>query len=353
MFIEMEENPITGGNKMDNRMREDGMADNGRMDNAKAGGPKIDNSQLEALIETFAKDRTNENFVKVMEQLEKSVLYVPALMPENLDKEALECLREGKGTKLSENAKIRPILLQKTSGEQALPVFSSLKQVPKDKKNPAMLAAPFFHCVAMAMANQEKVQMIVLNPYTHNIILPPKLLEVAQKRSQQIQAQAQPKTQKVKLTEKQFHQMANGIFSYTVLPSFLFDKKKEGLEQLQREEGKFLSARFAAVYPKEIRMPYREEDFSLMTLNVTEDMQITRIDMPETTPDKELPPLCCRIYVVWKRETEELLYYTIEQAGNGSMIGRIGPDKKHETLEAAPDNGMEIETIMKLAEGNH
>ncbi len=312
-----------------------------KMDNRKMGNNRIDNSQLEALIETFAKDRTNENFVKVMEQLERSVLYVPAMMPQNLDKEAMENMREGKGMKLPKDAKVLPFLLKKESGEQALPVFSSLKQVPKDKKSPAILALPFFNCVAMAMANQEKVQMVVLNPYTHNIILPPRLLEVAQKRSQQ----AQP--QKVKLTEKQFHQVANGFVAYSVLPSFLFDKKKEGLEQLQREEGTFLLSRYASVYPKEIRMPYQEEDFSLMTLNVTEDMQITRIDMPETNLNKGM---CCRIYIVWKREAEELLYFTIEQAENGNVIGRIGADKKHDSIEPAPDNGAEIETIMKLAE---
>ena len=212
------------------------------MDNRKMGNNRIDNSQLEALIETFAKDRTNENFVKVMEQLERSVLYVPAMMPQNLDKEAMENMREGKGMKLPKDAKVLPFLLKKESGEQALPVFSSLKQVPKDKKSPAILALPFFNCVAMAMANQEKVQMVVLNPYTHNIILPPRLLEVAQKRSQQ----AQP--QKVKLTEKQFHQVANGFVAYSVLPSFLFDKKKEGMEQLQREEGTYLLSRYASYY---------------------------------------------------------------------------------------------------------
>lgn len=93
-------------------------------------------------------------------------------------------------------------------------------------------------------------------------------------------------------------------------------------------------------------MPYGEDDFSLLTLNVTEDMQITRIDMPEANLNKGL---CCRIYVVWKREAGELLYYTIEKAENGNTIGRIYADKKHESIEAAPDNGAEIETIMNLA----
>ena len=89
-----------------------------KMDNRKMGNNRIDNSQLEALIETFAKDRTNENFVKVMEQLERSVLYVPAMMPQNLDKEAMENMREGKGMKLPKDAKVLPFLLKKESGER-------------------------------------------------------------------------------------------------------------------------------------------------------------------------------------------------------------------------------------------
>lgn len=299
----------------------------------------IDNSQLELAAETFAKDRTKENFVKIMEHLEKAVVYMPTMMPDNLDKETMDGIRGGKGVKLPKDAKILPCLLKKESGEQALPIFSSLKQVPPDKKSPAIMALPFFNCVSMAMANQEKVQAVVLNPFTQNVTLPPQILEIAQKRGQAA------KPQKVKLTEKQFHQMAHGLVAYQLLPVFLYEKQKDGLEQLQQEEGKFLASLYTSVYPKEIRMPYGEDDFSLMTLNVTDDMQITRIDMPEANLNKGL---CCRIYVVWKREAKELSYYTIEKAENGNTIGRIYADKKHESIEAAPDNGAEIETIMNL-----
>lgn len=300
----------------------------------------IDNSLLEQAVETFAKDRTKENFVKIMEHLEKAVVYVPTMMPDNLDQETMDSIRGGKGVKLPKDAKILPCLLKKESGEQALPIFSSVKQVPPDKKSPAIMALPFFNCVSMAMANKEKVQAVVLNPFTQNVTLPPQILEIAQKRGQAA------KPQKVKLTEKQFHQMAHGLVAYQLLPVFLHEKQQEGLERLQQEEGKFLTSLYSSVYPKEIRMPYGEDDFSLLTLNVTEDMQITRIDMPEANLNKGL---CCRIYVVWKREAGELLYYTIEKAENGNTIGRIYADKKHESIETAPDNGAEIETIMNLA----
>ncbi len=317
------------------------MAEKEKNNNMKTNENKVDNSKLEAAVETFAKDRSKENFLKIMEQLEKAVLFVPAMMPDNLDKETMESIREGKGTKLPKDAKILPCLLKKESGEQALPVFSSLKQVPADKKSPAVMALPFFNCVALAMANKAQVQAVVLNPFTQNVTLPQQILEVAHKRGQA------PQTKTVKVTEKQFHQLAHGRVAYEILPSFLFGKQKEGLEQLQKEEGRLLTSFYTAIYPKEIRMPYAEDDFSLMTLNVTDDMQITRIDMPEANLGKGL---CVRIYAVFKREAEEILYYTIEQAEKGNVIGRILPVKKHENIGEAPDNGAEIETIMKLAE---
>lgn len=300
----------------------------------------IDNRKLEAVTEEFAKDRSKENFVAVMEQIEKAVLYVPILMPENLDNVTKEQIKSGKGIQLPKNSKIMPCLLKKENGGQVLPVFSSVEQAPDDKRSPAMLAMPFFTCVSMAMANPDKVQSIVLNPFSQNINIPKQILEVAQKRSQM----AAGKT--VKLTEKQFHQFAHRRVALELLPVFLYGKQKEGLEKLQKEEGKFLLSLYASVYPKEIKTPYEEDDFSLMTLNVTDTMQITRIDMPDKNMAKGL---CRRIYAVWKRDTETLEYYTIEMAENGNEIGKVSADRSHETVGAAPENGAEIETVMNLA----
>ena len=115
---------------------------------------------------------------------------------------------------------------------------------------------------------------------------------------------------------------------------------------MQKEEGKFILSLFTSVYPKEIKVPYSESDFSFMTLNVTEDMQITRIDMP----DKNLiKGMCSRIYVAWKRDSEELFYYTIEKEEEGNGIARVYADRKHEIVEPVPENGAEIEAIMNLA----
>lgn len=302
----------------------------------------IDNSALEKLTEAFVQDRNKDNFVKIMEQLEKAVVFVPTLMPENLDEESKKQVAEGKAIKLPMQSKIMPCLLRKENGEQVMPIFSSQKHLSADRKSPAVLAMPFFTTVAMVMANVEKVQSIVLNPFTQNITIPKEILEVAQKRSKM------PQTKTVKVTEKQFHALAHRQLSYDALPKFLYEKKKEGLEQLQREEGGLLLTLLGSIYPKEIKVPYTEDDFSFMTLNITETMQITRIDMPESNLVKGSSR---RIYVIWKNDTESVDYYTIEKAEEGNEIGRVNAEKKHEVIEKAPDNGAEIETIMNLASG--
>lgn len=307
------------------------MMDNGRIE--------TDNAKLDAASEEFAKDRTKENFVKLMELLENAVVYMPAMPPENLDEESKKMIKEGKGVKVPKDAKITPCLLKKNTGEQALPIFSLGKHIPKDGRNTAILALPFFSCVSMIMANSDEIEAAVLNPFTHNITINKQLLEVAYKRGS-------AKNKTVKLTEAQFHQLAHSRIAYELLPVFLYEKQKEGVEQLQKEEGKFMLSLYTSIYPKAIAVPYSEDDFSIMILNVTENMQITRIDMPEKNQAKGL---CIRIYAVWKRDKEEVEYYTIEKADNGYNIGRIYADRKHEVIEQIPDNGVEIEKIMNLA----
>ena len=48
---------------------------------------KVDNTQLESLVAAFAQDRKQENYAKVMDVLEKSVVLVPAMQPQGIDDE--------------------------------------------------------------------------------------------------------------------------------------------------------------------------------------------------------------------------------------------------------------------------
>lgn len=158
---------------------------------------KLDNTKLETAVAEFVKDRQREKYAEVMELLEKAMVLVPTMAPQGLDEEMQKQMREGGQVKLPKDARIMPCLLRKENGEQVFPVFTSFPQIPQDKKSPAVVAMPFFSCVAMVMGSKEQVTTIALNPFTHNVILPKGILEVADKRRNALQ-----QTKAVKLTEK-------------------------------------------------------------------------------------------------------------------------------------------------------
>ena len=253
-------------------------------------------------------------------------------------------MREGRQVKLPKEARIMPCMLRKENGEQVFPMFTSIPQIPKDKKSPAVVAMPFFSCVAMVTGKQVQAETIVLNPFTHNVVLPKEIVEVADKRRNAVQ-----QTRTVRMTEKQFQDLVHNRVVMHLLPKYLFTQKEEGLVILQKEEGDFILQFYRETYPegRKDAVAVNPEDFSVMTLNLTDNMQMTRIDMPAETVRKGL---CYRAYAVWMRDTAEILYYTFEKTEEGNMIGKITPEGQHELIESAPDNGAEIEAVMQLAE---
>jgi hypothetical protein len=304
---------------------------------------KIDNSKLEGLLDEFSKDRQKETYAKVMDVLEKSVIMVPTMKPQNMNPEAEKLMQAGKPVQLPKDATIQPCLLRKESGEMALPIFTSPAQIPQDKKSPAVLAMPFFAMINMVTANWDKIEAVVVNPFSHSMVLNKSILEVAQKRKDALGKV--PKT--IKVTEKQFQELAHNRVVLHLLPKYLFEKKEEGLQTLQKEEGEFLLKFYDEVYPEGKKAAFAADDFSVMTLNVTDTMQLTRVDMPDDAMKKGM---CYRSYAVLKRNTNEILYYTLEKTEQGNYIGRVWADGRHELVEPAPDNGAEIEAVMNLAD---
>lgn len=298
--------------------------------------------QLEAYLDSFIKEKDKDIYVKIMEILEKSIILIPAFLPKDVSPEITEQLKAGKPVKLPEKAKIVPCLLRKPTGEQALPVFTSPKQIPEDKKSPSILTSTFFGCVSMVMANQEKIEAIVVNPFTHNMVLPRNVLEVANKRGQAAMKK-QPKA--IKVTAEQLHVLVHNRVILSELPKFIYERGQEGVRELQRGEGVFLLPMYEKLYPKDIRPPYLEDDFSVMTLNVSENVQITRLDLPD---QEEKEGICYRVYVAYRQDTGELFYYTLEKTKQGNIVGKVEKEGTHTIVMEAPDNGAEIETIMGL-----
>jgi hypothetical protein len=116
----------------------------------------------------------------------------------------------------------------------------------------------------------------------------------------------------------------------------LCEKKEEYVDQL-----------FEAGYQQNRMYPYLPEDFSVMIMNITKELQIIRIDMPEK--DTGIPS-CRRIYLSWNEQTGKGRYLTIErtQVRGLDLLGEFAEDGRHIEHGEAPVEGAQLQRILEL-----
>ena len=94
---------------------------------------------------------------------------------------------------------------------------------------------------------------------------------------------------------------------------------------------------------------YLPEDFSVMVLNISDDLTIARVDLP----NREMGvPSCYRIYLAWDEKEQKGRYMTIEKTkdAGSNLLGEMGSDWKHVDYGQAPVEGAELQTILDILE---
>ncbi len=106
---------------------------------------------------------------------------------------------------------------------------------------------------------------------------------------------------------------------------------------------------FAETYKEPKLYPYTEADYSVMALDIAEDLTLIRVDLPE----KALAaPLCYRIHITFNPQTKKAGYYTIEMTAEKKEVralGQILPDGRHERVWARRRLRSGLQKIMDLA----
>ena len=93
-----------------------------------------------------------------------------------------------------------------------------------------------------------------------------------------------------------------------------------------------------------------EQDYSIMALDIAEDLTLIRVDLPEKGL---VAPLCYRVYITFNPLTKKAGYYTIEksQERNVRILGEVSQDGSHVNHGEAPVEGAELQRSMDLARG--
>ena len=288
---------------------------------------EITNDRLEEAIREYAADRTKENLSTVLNLLRPTKLLVPAM--------------------LKAPDQPVPCLLKDNNGQQFLAVYTSKSQIPEEPKSQAILSMPFPMCNSFVVKAEIPLAGIAINPFSDNLVLKAelirKLYEADQKAGQ---------VKKVKMTPEQFRVFVRRQVEFGILPKRLFADGEVFVNQLCGEKEQFVNQIYAEAFKEEKLYPYSEQDYSVMALEIAEDLTLARIDLPE----KGLTaPLCCRVYVTYDPIAKKAGYYTIEMAQDAAekktvrRLGQVLPDGSHTHFGEAPVEGAELQKVIDLA----
>lgn len=284
---------------------------------------EITNDKLEEAIKNYAAERTKENLSAVLNLLRPTKLLVPAM--------------------LKAPDQPTPCFLKNSNGEQFLAVYTSKEQMPEEPKSQAILSMPFPACNNLVVRKELNLTGMAINPFSDNLILKTELIEKLHEADQKAAQMKQ-----VKMTPAQFNVFVKKQVEFAVLPQRLFKEREAFVDKLCEEKEAFINEIFAAAYKEPKLYPYTKEDYSVMALNIAEDLTLIRVDFPEKGI---VTPLCYRVYITFDPISGNAGYYTIEKTEEKDvrLLGGFGEDGKHISYGNAPVEGAELQEIMNLA----
>lgn len=284
---------------------------------------EITNDRLEEAIKEYAADRTKERLSAVLNLLRPTKLLVPAM--------------------LKAPNQPTPCFLKNNNGEQFLVVYTSKAQIPEEPKSQAILSMPFPACNNIVVKPELKLTGMVINPFSDNLVLKTELVEKLHEADVKAGQMRQ-----VKMTPEQFNVFVKKQVEFGVMPKRLHTEGEEFVKLLCEEKESLVNQIFAETYKEAKLYPHTEDDFSVMALDIAEDLTLIRIDLPEKGM---APTLCYRVYITFDPITKKTGYYTIEMTSEKGVhqLAQILSDGKREDLGEAPVEGAELQKIMDLA----
>lgn len=306
--------------------------------------------KTEQLIQIYKEDRTEVNLRALVHQVQKTVFMVPSMMPSDIDKDEIRRMVEesgGKPAKLPEGAKPVPCVLTNPEGTVYFPLYTTMEQVPKEPHYDVIMNMPFHACLALAMHESLNAQGIVFNPFTDNLVFKKPLLEAISNGT----FEQKPTGEKqVRISPAQFQVMMRQRTEFHELPLRLYKEKGAFVQKLSDEREELVNQIYHETYQNPQLYPYSERDFAVMALNISDDLQLVRVDLPDA---KAPAQLCYRIYITFDPTKDEVHYFTIEKGKEKDErnLGGIDDQGRHQEYGEAPVEGAELQRIMDILKG--
>ncbi len=305
---------------------------------------EVRNEKLEELVAAYAKEKTKEALNTLLNHLRTCRVLMPAM--------------------LNDKKQPVPAFLKNGEGVIYLPIYSQKEQIPKEPKVPAILNMPFLAVLQMANKPELEIKGIAVNPFTQNLILKEELIrrmdtierehaEAMKKAGAAVRADGtitpQPGMKAIKMNAKQYAIFERKQFEMRFLPKKFFDEGKAFMDELCEKKEEYVDVLFEESYQQKRMYPYLPEEFSVMALDISDELLIVNADLPNRDIDMAS---ALRIYFVWNKLKENGRYFTIEKGLKGNVFCEITSDWKHVNYGDAPVEGAEIQRIMDLLEND-
>ena len=291
----------------------------------------VKNEKLEELVKQYMDEKNADNLNALIEELRKCRLLVPA--------------------NINEEKKPVPCMLNSKDKGMYFPVYTALKQIPQSPRSEAIINMPYLAVNEMTAQQQENLGGVAINPFTDNLIFKMPLVlriqEVEKKRRELAKQGGEPKKKTLQLTPEQYLQFERRQFEFGFLPKRFFEQGQAFMDELCEKKEEYIDQLFEEAYQEKRRYPYLPEDFSVMVMNIAEDLLIVRVDLP---PQDMAAPSCLRIYLAWNEVAGSGRYLTIETVKDSKerKLGELTLDWKKVDHGVAPVEGAELQYVIDL-----
>ena len=291
----------------------------------------VKNEKLEELVKQYTDEKNADNLNALIEELRKCRLLVPA--------------------NINEEKKPVPCMLNSKDKGMYFPVYTALKQIPQSPRSEAIINMPYLAVNEMTAQQQENLGGVAINPFTDNLIFKMPLVlriqEVEKKRRELAKQGGEPKKKTLQLTPEQYLQFERRQFEFGFLPKRFFEQGQAFMEELCEKKEEYIDQLFEEAYQEKRRYPYLPEDFSVMVMNIAEDLLIVRVDLPA---QDMAAPSCLRIYLAWNEVAGSGRYLTIETVKDSKerKLGELTLDWKKVDHGVAPVEGAELQYVIDL-----
>ena len=305
----------------------------------------IRNDELEALVKTYTEENTVEKLQNLIDELKKSRILMPA--------------------KLNDDKKPAPIVLTSQNGDKVLPIFTTKDKFTENFKPELILNLPYPAANKMAIDEKNALTGMVINPGNDNLTFRKELLEKIDKGEEitslkttikvpitsASQMPTSPEDVLGTLKPDQLPPQKYAIyerlrFELQFLPTRFFEQGQNLIDELIEKKEECIDLLYEESYENKRMYPYLPEQFSVMPLGISDDLDIVRIDFQE---DDMGNGCCYRAYLTHNKAIDKLRYFAIrrKKAKEEDLI-EICEDATFIEHGKAPEQVVELTEIISM-----